>query len=151
MYSGRSYTCSCVCQMNFATKTTATNTVRHRNSRAKRLKIVPSKSKKILSILQNYMIFSHYKWIIRHLFDFSLENKSNFMIISEKLSCCHLHVKFRLRTAPSNCNFQDFFQNQSYKVKIQGMWSQIIKKCLIFYRRFLDLYSSTLPDADSST
>ena len=64
-------------------------------------KIVPSKSKKILSILQNYMIFLHYKWIIRHLFIFYHENKSNFMIISEKLSTCHLRVNFRLITAPS--------------------------------------------------
>ena len=129
MYWGRSYTCSCVCQMNFATKTTATNTVRHRNSRAKRLKIVPSKSKKILSILQNYMIFSHYKWIIRHLFDFSQENKSNFMIISEKLSCCHLHVKFRLRTAPSNCNFQDFWAADWFlfsKSELQGKDSRYV-------------------------
>ena len=64
-------------------------------------KIVLSKSKNISSILQNYMIFSHYKWIIRHFFVFYHENKSNFMIISEKLSSCHLRVNFRLITAPS--------------------------------------------------
>ena len=53
---------------------------------ALKLSILMSKSKNILSILQNYMILSYQKWIISLLFDFYQESKSNFMIISEKHS-----------------------------------------------------------------
>ena len=84
-------------------------------------------------------VFSYTKWINSMPFNFCQDFKliflHNFMKNIKLNSCCHLHVKIRLRTAPSYCNFRHFsaadsflFQCQSYKVKTSRLVISVYHK-----------------------
>ena len=86
-------------------------------------KIVPSKSQNITDILTSF-------WFSWSFLNSSLKipfncdwNVWGYWIISENHACDHLRVRLRLITAPSDCNFQDF-------------WTSFFEHRVIKWRRY---------------
>ena len=104
-------------------------------------KIVPSKSQNITDILTLF-------WFWKSFLNYALKipfncdwNVWGYWIISENHTCDYLHVRLRLRTAPSNSNFQDiwqlihiFFELRVIKW-IQDIQSQLIIKCQMLFNK----------------